>query len=335
MRLEEYRSLRQASWQKRLQEFITWYLSFQSYTATCLETRKNVQKNIFPITWLSPYFPQCLLHLDDPPPVLYANHPWDKWRWPVRRIAIIGSRNMSAYGRQATQEIVRDLVHLYDACVVSGGARGVDICAQQQAMSCEGKTIGVLGCGLNKMTAWQQKELRSHANALWVSEFPPTFSAQSWTFVQRNRLIAGFGEGLLVVEAQEKSGTMITVSHALNQGKEVCVIPQNLWNKNSSGIIQLANQGATLVQSAAEIASLLWGEKKQHQDDSSLDTPLENEIMQKLRENNGEMVLADLLYCCPDTIEQPQWESAVRTLERKQHIRFDLGTVHCQSMIKS
>jgi DNA processing protein len=328
----DYTSTRQDSWERRVRVFAQWYSAGPS---PVMKMPSIVQPSIFPITWLSPEYPECLRQIDDPPPVLYANHPWKEWVWPQRRLAIIGSRNMSEYGRQATQEITRDLVELYQVGVVSGGAQGVDICAQQQALHSRGKTIGVLGCGLAQVTSWKQKNLLSHPSALWISEFPPTFSAQNWTFVQRNRLIAGLGQGLLVVEAQEKSGTMITVSYALDQGKPVCVVPQNLWNKNASGITKLANQGATLVESASQVAALIWEmETKQSSSPVSV-SPIEQQILQKLQENEGQLSLADLIYSCPDTIEQSQWEAAVRQLEKKQIIGIDLGTVHCQSMIKS
>jgi len=333
----DYTVARQDSWQRRVLIFAQWYSAGSSNEFE--EKKPVIQQPIFPITWLSSEYPECLRHIDDPPPVLYANHPWEKWQWPQRRLAIIGSRNMSEYGRQATQEITRDLVELYQVGVVSGGAQGVDICAQQQALHSKGKTIGVLGCGLAQVTSWKQKNLLMHPSALWLTEFPPTFCAQNWTFVQRNRLIAGLGEGLLVVEAQEKSGTMITVSYALDQGKTVCVVPQNLWNKNSSGIHKLANQGATLVESASQVAELIWGTgsltPSKISSNSATFSLLEQQILQRLQGNDGQLSLADLIYSCPDRIEQSQWEAAVRQLEKKQIIFIDLGTVHCQSMIKS
>lgn len=313
--------------------FTQWYNAGPSKTE---EAKKSMAAlPIYPITWLSSEYPACLRDLDDPPPVLYANHAWEEWTWPQRRLAIIGSRNMSEYGRQATQEIVRDLVETYQAGIVSGGAQGVDLCAQQQSLHSKGKTIGVLGCGLAQVTSWKQKALLSHPDALWVSEFPPLFPAQSWTFVQRNRLIAGFGDGLLVIEAQEKSGTMITVSYALDQGKPVCVVPQSLWSKNGSGIHKLANNGATIVASAAQVAALVWGMENEKSVSKLQLSAIETKIMQKLQENEGQWSLADLMYSCPDTIEQSQWEAAVHQLEKKQIISLDLGTVHCQSMIKS
>ena len=159
--------MRQVTWQNRLENFLEWYLAAgKSAVATPWEKS-------YPVTWLDPAYPQELTALSEPPPVLYANHHWGSWPWPARRVAVIGSRSMSRYGQLMTQEVVSDLVEESEAAVISGGARGVDLTAQQQALQLSGQTIGVCGCGLGKITSRSQRQLLDHPQALWVSEFRP------------------------------------------------------------------------------------------------------------------------------------------------------------------
>lgn len=162
-----------------------------------------------------------------------------------------------------------------------------------------------------------------------MSEFPPTLAAQSWTFVQRNRLIAGLAHALLVVEAQEKSGTMITVRAALEQGKEVLVVPQSLWNRNHSGIIRLANEGATVVRSATEVVTQVWPETTSSSPSIKVaagygsakeDPPsVEQQILALVQEYQGQMLVTEIVVRCPRTLAASQWQNALEQLIRKKH----------------
>lgn len=336
-RWPEYSESRRISWQQRLVKFVEWYRSVPtSEIKTCqLENLHLVQSTYPAVTWLDDSYPSQLLNLDEPPPVLYANHPWEKWYWPERLLVVIGSRSMSVYGQRITQDWIQELVTRYQVGVVSGGARGVDIAAQQAALASQGKTIGVCGCGLAQITSTHQRRLLTHPQAFWLSEFPPAMAAQSWTFVQRNRLIAGLAQGLLVIEAQEKSGTMITVRAALDQGKEVMVVPQSLWNKNATGIIRLANDGATLVSSPQEIVGQVWPDQA-----SSLKSPARpmrqpqdpqtRLVLKVIKDYQGQLLLAELLTHRPPTITEAAWQETIARLEKRGQIRIRFGMVTWQ-----
>lgn len=215
------------------------------------------QSGITPIPLTDPDYPPLLKEIYDPPPVLYmrgALRPEDQ-----RAIAVIGTRKMTTYGHIATELLVKELV-TEGFTIVSGLARGIDATAHMQAVANGGRTIAVLGGGLWHLYPPEHTKLAEQIMAghgAVISEFPPALPAIPGNFPARNRIIAGLSYGVLVTEAAEKSGTMITVAEALDQGREVFAVPGPITSSLSVGTMNLIKQGATLVTSVHDILQQL------------------------------------------------------------------------------
>jgi DNA processing protein len=191
-----------------------------------------------------PGFPPALATISPAPCVLFALGRLELLDLPA--VAVIGSRNHSAYGR----EIARMVAHGAAAAgiaVVSGMARGLDAVAHAAALDANGPTIGVLGNGLGIIYPAANRELygRVARDGLLVTEFPPGERPNVWTFPQRNRIISGLARALVVIEAAEASGTLITVTNALDQGREVLAVPGPITSPTSIGTNRLLRDGAT------------------------------------------------------------------------------------------
>ncbi|MBO4534735.1 MAG: DNA-processing protein DprA [Clostridia bacterium] len=202
------------------------------------------------LTWGGERYPACLNDLDQPPIALYAQG--DLSLLATRTLAVVGTRNITRYGRDVTQNFVADLV-TNGFCIVSGLARGVDSVAHRTALSYEKPTIGVLPCGLDVVYPAENKDLYAQMRdqALLVSEYPMGTHVQQFTFVERNRIIAALSLGVLVTEAGDKSGACLTVGHALELGRDVFVVPGNIYSKASIGANKLIKdmQGAIVTSS--------------------------------------------------------------------------------------
>ncbi len=198
-----------------------------------------------------PSYPPELRSIFDSPPLLYI-----KGALPADevRIAVVGSRRASAYGRYATQKLCRELA-LKGVVVVSGLARGIDTAAHEGALSGHGRTIAVLGCGIDVVYPPENRKLYpavAGSGAL-VSEYPPGTDPHAKHFPARNRIISGLSLGVVVVEAGEKSGSLITVRYALDQGREVFAVPGAIDTAGSKGTHRLIKEGAKLVESVEDI----------------------------------------------------------------------------------
>jgi DNA processing protein len=197
-------------------------------------------------------FPSLLKEIADPPLALYVKGtlPAD----PGRNLAIVGSRMVSHYGRVVTESITRDLL-AYGFWIVSGLARGIDSIAHKAALRGGGKTIAVLGSGLDVIYPPENKNLARQIteSGAVVSEFPFGTEPQKMNFPIRNRIISGLCPGMLVIEAGERSGALITANCALDQGRDVLAIPGNITSPNSKGVNALIKQGARLVDGVEDI----------------------------------------------------------------------------------
>ncbi len=203
------------------------------------------------ITIKDPEYPDCLRNIYDPPIVLYY-----KGRLEIRQlsIAVVGSRRATYYGKSVAERISAELA-AYGINVVSGMARGIDSSAHRGALKGGGRTIGVMGCGLDIVYPPENKELaeRITESGALVSEYVPGTAPLPANFPARNRIISGISQGVLVVEAGEKSGSLITVGYALEQGREVFAVPGNINSISSAGTNRLIKEGARLVTSAEDI----------------------------------------------------------------------------------
>lgn len=280
----------------------------------------------------SPLYPQWWSNLRYPPAKIWTSANLDQPPWQrvfeAPRLAVIGSRQASVYAQAITKQFVTNLVKALGVVIVSGCARGVDSYAHQAALAAGGYTIGLLGSGLNQIT-YRQQSIFEHPRALLISEFAPLAPAYKSHFVKRNRLISGSADGLLVVEASKRSGTLITVNYALEQGKEVFVIPQSLWNKNYEGVCHLVNLGAQLVTSPQQIARELWGVGTTEDTISDQQVILQRaqdntqrKILRLLMQHQGRMLQAQLLAAIKD-----EEQSSLQALQQKGVVSNTFGVM--------
>lgn len=202
-------------------------------------------------------YPEWLRQLgDDAPPVLYVKGSIQKE--DRFALAVVGSRAASPYGRAITEKISSELGQM-GFTVVSGLARGIDTAAHKGCLEGGGRTIGVLGCGIDVTYPAENRWLyeRAAASGAVLSEFPPGTRPLPANFPRRNRILSGLTLGVLVVEAAEKSGSLITARYALEQGKEVFSVPGNISSSVSRGTNDLIKQGARMVTGAGDIVEEL------------------------------------------------------------------------------
>ncbi|MBR6771939.1 MAG: DNA-processing protein DprA [Clostridia bacterium] len=205
------------------------------------------------ITYQDASYPDRLRNIPDPPPVLYV-----KGRLPAfdlyPAIAVVGTRNPSAYGLYAAKKISAELADA-GVIIVSGMASGCDSAAHSGALYAGRPTVAVLGCGVDVCYPAESRLIYSDipVHGAIVSEYPPGTAPTKFSFPRRNRIISGLSNGVLVAEAPERSGALITADLALNQGRDIYAIPGNIDNPASSGGNKLIKQGAKLVTSAADV----------------------------------------------------------------------------------
>ena len=204
----------------------------------------------------SPDFPPLLSELPDPPALLYVRGNVDALHMPA--LAIVGSRNPTRGGVRNALAFARHL-SATGFCIVSGLAQGIDTAAHLGAIEAGGRTIAVLGHGIDRVYPAANRDLahRMIASGALVSEYPLGSAPRREHFPQRNRLISGLSLGTLVVEAARRSGSLISARLAAEQGREVFAIPGSIHNALSRGCHQLIRQGAKLVESADDIVSEL------------------------------------------------------------------------------
>ena len=199
-------------------------------------------------------YPRLLKEIPDPPECLYVLGSGSKINLN-KTIAVVGTRNVTLYGREITKKLVMELV-AHGFTIVSGLALGVDTVAHETAIDAGGKTIAVLGCGIDIIAP------PSNARLYWdivgghgaiVSEIPPGIRTDKKRFVTRNRIISGLSLGVVVIEGTDHSGTLITAKYAAEQGREVFAVPGPVTSKYSRASSILLKNGAKLVESASDI----------------------------------------------------------------------------------
>lgn len=203
------------------------------------------------VTVKDPAYPERLRKIYDYPPLLYIKGTLTPEDIPV---AVVGSRNASPYGRFVTERLCRELAHR-GVTVVSGLARGIDTCAHRGALAGRGRTIAVMGCGIDVIYPLDNRKLHGEiiSNGAVVTEFPFGTEPDRPHFPARNRIISGMSLGVLIVEAGEKSGSLITAQCALEQGREVFAVPGSIDLPGSRGTNKLLRQGAKLVERVEDI----------------------------------------------------------------------------------
>lgn len=211
------------------------------------------QTGIRALTVFDPEYPEQLRETYMPPWVLYLKGNIDLLG-KKHLLAVVGSRQATTYGKKAI-ELLFPLLIKHHIVIVSGLASGVDACAHQTAIQLGGDTIGVIAGGFNHLYPKENVGLACEMmkRHLIVSEYPIHIRPQKWQFPLRNRIIAGLCHGTLVVEAKQRSGSLITANYAVQEGRDVYAVPGHILGSHSTGTNQLIQQGAKLVISAEDI----------------------------------------------------------------------------------
>lgn len=203
------------------------------------------------ITMADSEYPPLLLQIPDPPPFLYLFGRLDA---TMQNIAVVGSRNATGYGIATTTRLCASLASL-EITVVSGMARGIDTAAHQGALAVRGRTVAVLGSGLERVYPAENLRLFHEIaeNGAVISEFPLQTEPDAHHFPVRNRIISGMSHGTVIVEATRRSGSLITARLAAEQGREVFAVPGSIHSFKSTGTHSLIKQGAKLVENVRDI----------------------------------------------------------------------------------
>ena len=194
-------------------------------------------------------YPPPLKEINSPPPVFYYR---GDLLTIADRIAIVGTRHSTSYGERAARTIGGELAAA-GFTVVSGAAYGIDTHAHRGALKF-GRTVAVLGCGVSQIPS-DKKNLLAEiaAGGVYLTEFPPNIPGSNGTFPTRNRIIAGLSRGVIVVEAAEKSGALITSTYAGEFGRDVFAVPGNIFSEKSRGTNKLIRDGAILIRDAKDV----------------------------------------------------------------------------------
>ena len=241
------------------------------------------------VTRISEGYPGALTRIYDPPPTLYVRGdcPLDG----EKQFAIVGSRRCTRDGQRAARDIARELARC-GVTVVSGMARGIDTCAHEGALAAEGRTVAVLGCGVDIAYPPENAALMAQiieSGGAVVSEYVPGTTPLPGNFPARNRIISGLSSGVLLVEGAQRSGAMITVNCALEQGREVFAVPGGIYSPLSVAPNRMIVDGATPVISPWEVLEYYrWGSRPEVSDrDPHADVQLDEEqrkLVEPLRE---------------------------------------------------
>ncbi len=280
-------------------------------------------------------YPSLLEEIADPPLVLYARGSLEALTAPCT--AVVGTRKPTIYGLQMARSIASDLSER-GITVVSGMARGIDGAAHRGCLDGNGKTIAVLGCGIDTAYPREHRKLSQliQENGLLLSEFVPGTVPTPHNFPLRNRIISGISLAVLIVEASERSGSLITARLALEQNREVFAIPGNLTVPQSFGSNYLIKQGAKLIQSWRDVVEELPGEFRQavfQKEDAQLHCTRHLDVLSEEEERiikmlqTDEAIHFDKIYH-NSNIEISRLSSLLLTLEMRGFIRHMPGNLY-------
>ncbi len=244
------------------------------------------EKGIRVVTWEDPDYPPRLKHIPQAPPVLYVRGRWepqDDWA-----VAVVGTRKPTPYGRRVALDVARFLAER-GVTVVSGLARGIDGLAHKAALEAGGRTIAVLGSGVDVIYPPEHRDLAQRIvdQGALFSEYPPGTRPEAMNFPARNRLISGMSQAVVVVEAGEQSGALITAAFAAQQGRDVVAVPGSIYSPKSQGTLRLIQQGAFPLRRLEDLSevlrlSLLPQQQKARQ--SLPQDPMEQRLWEALQE---------------------------------------------------
>ncbi len=231
-----------------------------------IEARKSInleedftcilEKGIRVVIIIDDNYPQKLKSIEQPPPVLYLKGSFEEV--DNTAVAIVGTRHLTAYGKQVTQELGSFLARS-SITVVSGLARGIDSIAHDAALTSGGRTLAVLGCGVDIVYPPEHRALseRIQEHGALISDYYPGTQPEGINFPPRNRIISGLSAATVIIEAGEKSGALITAEFAANQGREVFAVPGQIYSPRSKGTNRLIRDGALPLTDFNELLAAL------------------------------------------------------------------------------
>lgn len=273
-------------------------------------------------------FPRALLEIPQPPKDLWIQGTMPKEE--LVYLCVVGSRKFTSYGREACEKIISGLAG-HPIVIVSGLAMGIDAIAHQRALSVGLKTLVFPGSGLSreamypKTNAKLAEEIVARGGCL-ISEFEPSFKATLWSFGKRNRLMAGISKATLIIEAEEKSGTLITARLTTEYNRDVLAVPGSIFSSNSIGTNRLIRQGATPITCAEDVLEALGfevkkDEKKQKQLFLDL-SPEEKRVFDLLREPTPRDELIRSM-----KLSTPEANTLLSVMEIKGLIKEEMGEI--------
>ena len=275
-------------------------------------------------------YPRVLKEIHDPPGVLFVRGkllPRD-----ALAVGIVGTRHATPYGLRQAERLGASLARA-GLTIVSGLARGVDAAAHRGAMSAGGRTIAVLASGVLNIYPPEHVKLAEDvvAHGAVVSESPPLVEPLAGQFPQRNRIISGLSLGVIVIEAAERSGALITARHAMEQGREVFAVPGSVESRTSRGCHRLLRDGATLVESADDVLEALGPlvETAQRDDGQKIRHPAEltlNELEQQVLAAVGEEATLIDTVVIESGLDVPRVLATLSVLEMRRLVRRLSGT---------
>jgi len=273
-------------------------------------------------------YPSLLKTIYDPPPAIFVRGVLPTGEKAA--LAMVGSRQPTPYGLAAAESFAGELAGA-GLTIISGMARGIDSAAHRGALNVNGSTVAVLGCGPDVVYPRENERLMKQIleKGAVLTEFPPGTAPRPWHFPSRNRIISGLSDGVLVVEAAEKSGALITADFALEQGREVMAVPGNISSAKSAGTNKLIRQGARLVTRPADVLEELGlGELSVRQSGKGLDsfglTGVEKNVLNVL--THLPMSLEQVIEVC--RLEPREVAAALTILELKGLARVLPGKMY-------
>lgn len=273
-------------------------------------------------------FPMALLEIPQPPEDL-----WIIGKLPKEKLiylCIVGSRKFTSYGRDACEKIIAGLAG-YPIAIVSGFAMGIDTIAHKKAIQVGLRTLVFPGSGLSDEAMYPKINIRFmkevvESGGCLISEFEPDFKATQWSFPMRNRLMAGISKAVLIIEAEEKSGTLITARLATEYNRDLLAVPGSIFTSSSKGTNKLIKLGATPVTSADDVLEALGFEikkSKEHQASLFADlSPEEKKVVELLREpiSRDDLIRAMKM-------PTPNANAVLSVMEIKEIIKEEMGEI--------
>ncbi len=303
-------------WDEALQsEFKTWLSTADEEKMEKILTQEHIET----IMQNDPRYPSLLLDVYDPPHCLFVRGTLEN---DTQSLAVVGTRKCSSYGKQVTETIVHELAKS-GVTIVSGLALGIDGIAHQSALDAGGRTVAVLGGGVNMRHISPREHINLaeriiNTGGAVISEYPPGAIPNKYTFPRRNRIIAGMTRGVLVTEAGEDSGSLITAKYALDNSREIFAIPHPITSIYGTGPNELIKQGAYCTTSADDILLRLDITKKETTSIQAPSLAPNEEALYKLL--SREPVMVDILIKS-STLPQTTVMSTLTLMEMKGVIK--------------